>query len=36
MLSPCTMTRPPGSKIAVEWSRRSLMLVEYALFMSEM
>ena len=26
----CTTSRPPASMIAVEWSRRSLMLVEYA------
>ena len=30
----CTMSRPPASMIAVEWSRRSLMLVEYADFIS--
>jgi hypothetical protein len=34
--SACTIRRPFGSMIAVEWSWRSLMLVEYALFISAM
>ncbi len=34
--SACTISRPSGSQIAVEWSRRSLMLVEYALRISAM